>query len=124
MTDIPVTGEDVKSLDRLAIGRSLKIEDIEDMERHQNRLDRILDWSKMKGGQTRDDHIANLAELRNRIGNPSVFDLTVYIDLEMEHMGKMKMKEEIEKGIQDSESRLKKFEVPKVSRNEKGQFTA
>lgn len=117
----PITGEDSRQLDRLAVGRSLNIEDIQDMERHQNRLDNIIDWAKAKGAKSREDYIAELAHLRTKIGNPSIFDVSVYVGLEMEHMATEKQFNVLAQKKAESEARLKKFEVTKT-RNEKGQF--
>ena len=110
MTEVPITEEDSKSLDRLAIGRSLQIEDIEDMERHQGRLDKIIEWAEMKGAKNRDDYIAELAHLRTKIGNPSIFDLSVYVSLEMEHMATEKALDALKRKKEKSEERLKKFD--------------
>ncbi len=108
-------------LDRLAVGRSLGIQDIQDMERHQNRLDRIIEWAQAKGAKNQSEYVAELAHLRNTIGSPTIFDLTVYLNLEMEHMATEKAKTELEAKSQAVSSQLKKFQ--KTQRNDKGQYT-
>ena len=123
-TATPIVQDDSRQLDRLAIGRSLHIEDIQDMERHQNRLDRIIEWAKLKGAKSQNDYIAELAHLRTKIGNPSIFDVSVYVNIEMEHLATERQLNELTQKKAESEARLKKFEMPKTQRNEKGQFVA
>ena len=116
MDQVPVTQP--IELDRLAVGRSLGIEDIQDMERHQNRIDKIIDWAKMKGATSQDDYVIELNHLRNKIGSPTIFDLSVYINLEMEHLQEEAALKDLQAKHDAREGKLKKFE----KRDDKGRF--
>lgn len=105
-------------LDRLAVGRSLQIEDFSDMEKHQNRLDRIIEWAQMKGAKDTTGYLAELASLRNRIGNPSIYDLSAYLQVEMEDMQLKQQRKTLDEKEAKTQATLRKFE----KRDDKGRF--
>lgn len=102
----------------MAIGRSLGIDDIVDMERHQSKLDKVIEWAKLRGAESTDDYIAELAGLRNRIGNPTIFDLNVYLSIEMERMQTAEAKQMLDEKEKKLDGKLRKFE----KRDEKGRY--
>jgi hypothetical protein len=84
------------SLEQLAVARSLRIEKLDDIKVHRNRLQRIVEWAKAQGAKTQVDIAAEVNGLKNRLGNPSIYDVSAYVILDGDK--------------QDIEKKLKKFE--------------
>lgn len=84
---IPQDGE----LERLALARSLGLENLRDISRYHNQLDRIVEWAKAKGAVSREDVVWQVRQLMTRVGGPSLGNnwaqhLSQYAYLEMERM--------------------------------------
>lgn len=84
-TGLEGTGEaDSRDMLKLAIARILRIEKINDIHHQSDRLDKIIDWAKGKGALNKTDISVELTHLRNRLGNPTIYELIAYIGLENE----------------------------------------
>lgn len=82
---IPADGE----LEKLALARSLGLENIGDISKYDDQLSNLLEWAKLKGATSREDMVWQIRELANmiggpRVGTPMVRNLSQYAYLEME----------------------------------------
>lgn len=95
----PTTVDDI---DRLMVARALRMDNVDEMKKHERRIDKILLWAKDKGATSEVDLLSELAQLRNKMGNPTIYDISVYIGLENQ-------RREAEKALQDINSKMGKF---------------
>lgn len=86
-------------IDRLTIARALRIENLSEMKEHQRRFDKILKWAHEKGAKSEVDLLGEISSLRNRLGNPTIYDISVYVGLELEKMALMKHQAEVDSKI-------------------------
>lgn len=91
-----------KDIDRLMVARILKLDGIDDLRKNERRIDNIIGWAHEIGANSEDDLVAEISRLRNKLGNPSIYELNTYIYLKREHLALMR------KGI-DLKNKLKKF---------------
>jgi hypothetical protein len=82
---IPADGE----LEKLALARSLGLENIQDISKYDDQLSNLLEWAKTKGATSREDMVWQVRELSNmiggpRVGTPMIRHLSQYAYLEME----------------------------------------
>jgi hypothetical protein len=101
-TLMPPTAPD--DMDRLTVARVLKMDKLDDIKTHERRLNNIIKWAHEKGAKTEVDFMAELSKLRNKLGNPSIFEMNVYVSLELEKMKVMKQEQELD-------SKLSKFHI-------------
>lgn len=93
-TLVPPTMPD--DIDRLTIARALRIENLSEMKDHQRRFDKILQWAHEKGAKSEVDLLGEISSLRNRLGNPTIYDISVYVGLELEKMALTKQQQEVD----------------------------
>lgn len=82
-------------LDRVFLARALNMDKLDDMKDHERRLDKILLWAKEKGAKTEVDLMAEINGLRNRLGNPNIYAISVYVGLEMQKIALEKQEAEL-----------------------------
>lgn len=78
-------------LEQLRLGRALGMENFEDISKFRDHIERIGEWSKMKGAKDIEDSIWMVRELLNRIGGPRngvslARHISEYAHLEMERV--------------------------------------
>lgn len=79
-----------------AIAHSLGIDKMSEMKRFQDQLGRVYEWAKLRGASSLTEMVTEINSLRNRVGNPNIYNLSVYAGLELERMrleGQMKKME-------------------------------
>lgn len=69
-----------------AIAHSLGVDKMSDIKAHQDRLRRVHEWATLRGAKSLTDIVAEIQSLRNRVGNPNIYNLSVYAGLELERM--------------------------------------
>lgn len=119
-----------QELDRLAVARSLKLDNYSDIEKNQDRLDKIAAYARAKGAKTTDEIIAELAALKTLVGgrDPNIHEITPYVHLALERMSA----EGQEKAIEEQKAllaqkklmideQMKKFET-RIRRAPDGKF--
>lgn len=80
-----------QDVERLGLGRSLGLDDLKQIEKYSHQLDRLIEWARMKGAQSREDIVWQVRQLRNVVGGPGIGNnyaqhLAQYAYLEMERM--------------------------------------
>lgn len=82
-------------IDRIFLARALNMDKLDDIKDHERRLDKILLWAKEKGANTEVDLMAEINGLRNRLGNPNIYAISVYVGLEMQKIALEKEEREV-----------------------------
>jgi len=85
--DVPADGE----LEKLSLARSLGMDNLKELSKYSDQLERLVEWAKLKGAKSREDVIWEVRQLANRVGGPSIGNnnvqhLSQYAYLEMERL--------------------------------------
>lgn len=78
--------EIVQEAELHAIAHSLGVDKLSEMKQFKDQLARVYEWAKLKGADSLSDMIVEINGLRSRVGNPNIFNLSVYAGLELERL--------------------------------------
>lgn len=76
----------VEEAEMHAIAHSLGVNKMTDMTRYQDQIKRVTEWAKSKGAVSMTDILGEINQLKNRLGDKSIYNLSVYAGLELDRM--------------------------------------
>lgn len=81
----------VDEFNRNAVARLLNLDNLNDIKKNQDRIQRLIDWAQAKGAKDMQEILWNIKQLQNRSGSPSLGSdwpkhLSQIAYLEMERM--------------------------------------
>lgn len=120
MDSVPATT--TEDIERFTVAEALRLEKIDDIKANENNINRILEYAKAQGAKDKISLLAEIASLRNRLGNPTVGEMSAWAYLAMERNIVAQERAKLDAKENELKGTLEKLETPKSKRNEKGQF--
>lgn len=76
-----------KDFERSEIAHVFNIESKDGLKKHAERIDRMMEWARLKGAKDKYGIIAEINNLKSRIGGfRTLYDYSTYVYWEMERM--------------------------------------
>ena len=69
-----------------AIAHSLGVNKLTEMTRYQDQIKRVTEWAKSKGAVSMTDILGEINQLKNRLGDKSIYNMSVFAGLELDRM--------------------------------------
>jgi len=85
----------MEEMEKVAAARALGLENFHDIKSYGRQIEKIVQWAKAMGAESRLDIVAEINGLRSRLGQKTIYDLSTYVQLDMERI--------------EVENKLKKF---------------